>query len=658
MVENHGLAPLYTLRKDHKPCQDEVKGPKTRPVCGGASAYNRKFSHLISMIIRPLWQEADTVATNTEEMMAAFQDINAKEITNEILVGSADVKALYPSLEINHTAEIVSKVFYESDYNIEEVNNRELSLYLALNLRKEELEKENISKFCHKRKSSKGAPPKITGCAIKNNITHRYEPWVEPEEEADSNTTKKMLSVALKVAIKFIMNNHIYSVNGTIKKQTKGGPIGLELTGDIAQIYMCWWDKEMKRRLFENHIILLIYLRYVDDMNFVIDKQKQITENKNEEERKKEDLQIMEKIRKIGNEIHKSIEIETDTPAMHEDNKQPILDLKVWPETRKEQDGRICSKVVHEFYHKEIGNKAVTNAKSAMSMQSKRNILTAEMLRVLLRCSPLLDWNITAKHASEMNRRMQHSGYNHQFRKQVTSAALNKYKNIVQKDKTGECPRYRNKEWKKHERNKKKQQNKTKWFKKGKANYKAVIFVPATPNSELQKQYNKVIKKHKVNIKVIEKAGKQIKTIFQKSDPFKPEKCQDTECFPCQTNNNGKSTNCRKDGIVYQITCNKCPAIYIGESARNANCRGREHLNDHETNKDCSVMQRHTQLHHKHDTHPPKYTMTVKQIYANKCMERQISESIQINNMPFIDRINTKIEHIQNRLPRPSFTYE
>ena len=111
MVENHGLAPLYTLRKDHKPCQDEVKGPKTRPVCGGASAYNRKFSHLISMMIRPLWQEADTVATNTEEMMAAFQDINAKEITNEILVGSADVKALYPSLEINHTAEIVSKVF-------------------------------------------------------------------------------------------------------------------------------------------------------------------------------------------------------------------------------------------------------------------------------------------------------------------------------------------------------------------------------------------------------------------------------------------------------------------------------------------------------------------------------------------------------------------
>ena len=117
------------------------------------------------------------------------------------------------------------------------------------------------------------------------------------------------------------MNNHIYTINGTIKKQTKGGPIGLELTGDIAQIYMCWWDREMIRRLQENDIILLIYLRYVDDINFVVDKQKQITENINEEQRKEEDLKIMEIIRKTGNEIHKSIEIETDTTAMHKDNK-------------------------------------------------------------------------------------------------------------------------------------------------------------------------------------------------------------------------------------------------------------------------------------------------------------------------------------------------
>ena len=49
---------------------------------------------MISMMIRPIWQEANTVCTNTEEMMAAFAEVNSKEIENEILVGSADVKAL------------------------------------------------------------------------------------------------------------------------------------------------------------------------------------------------------------------------------------------------------------------------------------------------------------------------------------------------------------------------------------------------------------------------------------------------------------------------------------------------------------------------------------------------------------------------------------
>ena len=126
----------------------------------------------------------------------------------------------------------------------------------------------------------------------------------------------------------------------------------------------------------------------------------------------------------------------------------------------------------------------MTHAESAMSMQAKRNILTAEMLRVLLRCSPLLDWNITSKHASEMNRRMQFSGYNYNFRKQITHSALNKYKSILEKNKTGECPIYRNKEWKKIERNKKKQQNKTQLFKKGKTNKKSIIFGPAIPKSE------------------------------------------------------------------------------------------------------------------------------------------------------------------------------
>ena len=293
-----------------------------------------------------------------------------------------------------------------------------------------------------------------------------------------------------------------------------------------------------------------------------------------------------------------------------------------------------------------------------MSMETKRNILTAEMLRVLLRCSPLLDWTETAKHASEMNRRIQNSGYNYNFRKQITNAALNKYKEIKEKDRKGECPMYRNKQWQKKERNKKKQQNKTTWYKKGKTKYKSIIFVPATPKSKLQKEYSKVINKHKLKIKVVEKAGKQIKSLIQTSDPFKTNKCPDTNCFPCTSSNKNKPTNCRKEGVVYYITCNKCQGTYVGETSRNANSRGKEHLNDYDTNRDNSIMLRHTQTHHARDTNKPQYTMTVKQIYGNRCMDRQLSEAIQINNTPQIDRINTKIEYQHHKIPRAELTWQ
>ena len=58
------------------------------------------------------------------------------------------------------------------------------------------------------------------------------------------------------------------------------------------------------------------------------------------------------------------------------------------------------------------------------------------------------------------------------------------------------------------------------------------IFVPATPNLKIQKDYSKIIQKHKIDIKVVEKAGKQLKTTLQTSDPFKQSKYQDEECFP------------------------------------------------------------------------------------------------------------------------------
>ena len=49
----------------------------------------------------------------------------------------------------------------------------------------------------------------------------------------------------------------------------------------------------------------------------------------------------------------------------------------------------------------------------------------------------------------------------------------------------------------------------------------AVIFIPATPRSELQKRFNKVVQEAKIGIAIVEVAGTSMKKRLQRSDPFK-----------------------------------------------------------------------------------------------------------------------------------------
>ena len=62
------------------------------------------------------------------------------------------------------------------------------------------------------------------------------------------------------------MKNHVNKFDGTVRKQAKGGAIGLELTGVLAQIFMMWWDREFEARVERLGIPLYMYRRYVDDI--------------------------------------------------------------------------------------------------------------------------------------------------------------------------------------------------------------------------------------------------------------------------------------------------------------------------------------------------------------------------------------------------------
>ena len=76
-----------------------------------------------------------------------------------------------------------------------------------------------------------------------------------------------MFREALRIGLEVVMKNHVYRFDSSIRKQQNGGPIGLELTGNIAQVFMIWWDRALKVRLHDLGIVLYMYKRYVDDIN-------------------------------------------------------------------------------------------------------------------------------------------------------------------------------------------------------------------------------------------------------------------------------------------------------------------------------------------------------------------------------------------------------
>ena len=317
LTHDSAVAPLYVLRKDHKPCEDEQVGPPTRPVCGANVAYNRRLSHILSMIIKPIWRNNQNTCTSTEEMMASLKSVNdgLARTGEDAVVISLDVKALYPSMDIEMTAGIASRMFLERGPDVSGVNTTELGLYLAVNYdkKRDQLEALGLADYCHTRRYKGGRPPTLTGCAVKEKEEDKLKSWKLPEKYPDADTTRRMLAEALKVAILFVMKNHLYKCCGEIRKQSKGGPIGLELTGDLAQILMIWFDEQLKQRITEEGHEAFMYERYVDDITNVLRNDWKLPGNQ-----KGDDARALECILRIGNNIHESLQLTGDAPSLHD----------------------------------------------------------------------------------------------------------------------------------------------------------------------------------------------------------------------------------------------------------------------------------------------------------------------------------------------------
>lgn len=236
------ISDLRGLRKDHKKCENLVKGPPLIPIVGASGAMNAPLSKLIGDIIDAVAEVDDegTISDSTEDMIARIRAANEelKKEENrdkEFALGSLDVKALYPSLQVDESAAIIRQVVEETDVKID-VNDVELSLYLVSTMTQGEVDEEGWTDCCHSRLSTGSRRPGITTKEIIGNRGDCVSLWRDPTRRPDDSERKKMIAKAVETAVKMVMtNNSVYQFDNEILIQEQGMGIGVKMTGDVAK---------------------------------------------------------------------------------------------------------------------------------------------------------------------------------------------------------------------------------------------------------------------------------------------------------------------------------------------------------------------------------------------------------------------------------------
>ena len=237
--------------------------------------------------------------------------------------------------------------------------------------------------------------------------------------------------------------------------------------------------------------------------NLTIDMDKKV-----EDEDKNDDAITMEIIRQVAELINPMLKFTMDVPSYHDDTKIAVLDLKV------NMNEVMENRLNYEFYEKPTKHPKILLAESAINENTKRTILTQECLRRIRNTKVELGTEIRNKHLSDFMLKMKNSGHKQHFRSQILKSSLNAFEKMLEEDKIGTKPLFRDGKWNKEGRIKAKENKMKNWYKMGPKLvkiYKSILFVPPTPGSgllkEVKQREREMNKDDKDRIKIVEKGA-------------------------------------------------------------------------------------------------------------------------------------------------------
>jgi hypothetical protein len=669
---------LDALIKDHKDVP--IKDLPIRPVCRAAQSPNGILSEIISDLLKVFADEIaerqGTEVTSTEEMCEKIMELNkvleaeeegltAEEIKllKEVVIGSKDAKALYPSLEAEHSAKIIEQQVLESELEIE-IDERALIYHMAATHTQEEIVARKLEQVCPTRTYSAGTRPGITSRSVTGTAKEREESdvWIEPQRSPTREEVRSILAAVVGHAVKDIMTNHVYTACGSIYLQTDGGSIGLRATSEISRLVCLKFDQLLKKKLNELRIVQLMYARYVDDSNsayvatepgLVFEEGELVMKEERIEADRMEppDRRTFRVVQEVANSIWTNIQWTFDVPSNYSHEKMPVLDLQVGLKDRRAQ---------FEYYEKAVSTRYTIPSRSAHSWQVKRSTLTQEGVRRMLNTDPSASNSTRRKILERWDHKMLVSGYPERFRRQVLSASIGIYKDKIAKAAASGAPLYRPRSWQAQRREKEKALKVVSWYRsRDKIPNIAPLIMNPTKDGILKKEAEKICElfkeTHQLGIKIMERAGRKSAADLT-SNHKGLTLCARENCMICRVP--GSKGGCRGQGMAYTQTCLACPngkgrekesSVYYGETGKSNYERGTSHLKDLRDEVEDTPLWKHCQLLHE-GTHV-KFQMKTTGSFPI-CEERQSDEGSRVKTSEAKHVLNSKSEWHQPPISR------
>ena len=217
---------------------------------------------------------------------------------------------------------------------------------------------------------------------------------------------RSLIGLLAASAVEVVMANHFYTIGDVIRRQTEGGSIGSDLTGEAARLYMLQRDKMFLEMLKKEGIRLDLYSRYVDDMVIIAraigrgwfwngSSLKWSEDQYEKDENIEDDERTAKVLSDIANSINSNIQTTTDLPSRNLSQRMPVLDLHMWIAM---YEG--VPVITHSFYKKDVASRYTIMKRSAINSGTKKSTIFQEGLRRLQHISPTLPWKETVTHMS------------------------------------------------------------------------------------------------------------------------------------------------------------------------------------------------------------------------------------------------------------------